>query len=372
MRALVVQSIVLAPLLLAPLRPAGSVKPVHPTLSRDATAQIHEPRLAALGGPRLSPHSLVRTRLPSVLPTTDVRVGSMARTEGMFATTLTPTASPASADISQYNPPVADQGDTNACVAWVTAYYMRGWYARRAGTYPAGGPDGTGGFAPMYLYTQITRGRNIPISFDDAFALLATQGVAARDAYTQGDQDYADAPTLGERASAASYKIAGATVLFQGTNQGDAARLAIEQSIAGGDPIGLGIPVYDNFWNADSTHVYIDGTPGTNHGNHTVFATRYDSNGLWIENQWGTSWGRNGWVELSWSFVERQAWEAVTMRLAAVTAGPATAGITDHGATPARAPQRRGGPTYDQAQGDTTLATGQTTTLPRRVGPSQS
>ncbi len=338
MRALVIQSIVLAPLLLAPLHPAAPVAWAHQAF-RDTVVQIHEPRLAALHGPGLAPHSIVRTILSSALLTTGARVGTMARTEGMSTATSAPTAPPASADISQYNPPVADQGDTNACVAWVTAYYMRGWYARRDGTYPAGGPDGTGGFAPMYLYTQITRGRNIPISFDDAFALLATQGVAARDAYTQGDQDYADAPTLGERTSAASYKTAGATVLFQGTNQGDAARLAIEKSIAGGDPIGLGIPVYDNFWNADSTHAYIDGALGTNHGNHTVFATRYDSNGLWIENQWGTSWGRNGWAELSWSFVERQAWEAVTMRPVTTSAGPATAGVAHDGAAHTRAPQ---------------------------------
>jgi len=28
-----------------------------------------------------------------------------------------------------------------------------------------------------------------------------------------------------------------------------------------------------------------------------------DSIGAWIENQWGTSWGKNGWVELTWDFI---------------------------------------------------------------------
>ncbi len=252
MRTLFVPPVAL--LLLVTLHPATPAARTHQALSRDTAAQIHAPHLAALHGPRLAPHSIMRTMLSSSIPTTGVRVRTMARTEGMSTTASTPAAPPASADISQYNPPVADQGATNACVAWVTAYYMRGWYARRDGTYPAGGPDGAGGFAPMYLYNQITKGRNIPISFDDAFAVLATQGVATRAAYTQGDQNYADAPTLGERAGAASYKIAGATVLFQGTTQGDAARTAIEESIAGGAPVGLGIPAYDNFWNADSAH----------------------------------------------------------------------------------------------------------------------
>ena len=221
-------------------------------------------------------------------------------------------APPVSADISQYSPPVADQGDVNACVAWVTTYYMRGWYARRDGYYPDGGAGG--GFAPMYLYSQLTNGSNIPTSFNQTLDLQVAQGVDTRADYAQGDTDYADGPTAAERASAASYRISGYTVLFQGGEQGDAARAAIEASIAGGDPVGLGLPVYDNFWNADAGHSYIDGAPGVSYGNHTVFATRYDANGLWVENQWGTGWGRNGWVELSWPFVDQYVWEAVTIR----------------------------------------------------------
>jgi hypothetical protein len=44
-----------------------------------------------------------------------------------------------------------------------------------------------------------------------------------------------------------------------------------------------------------------------------VFAVKYDANGLWIENSWGTSWGLNGYGELSWSFVNRYVSEAVSI-----------------------------------------------------------
>ncbi len=229
---------------------------------------------------------------------------------------------PESADISRYNPPVADQGDVNDCVAWVTTYYMRGWYARRDGYYPAGGPDGAGSFAPMYLYSQLSKGQNVPTSFNETLDLQVAQGVDTRADYAQGDDDYTHGPTPDEQANAASYRINGYNVLFQGGGQGDAARTAIEAAIAGGDPVGLGIPVYDNFWNADADHAYIDGTPGTNYGSHAVFATRYDASGVWVENQWGTGWGQQGWVELSWSFVDQYAWQAVTIR---PLAGPAPA-----------------------------------------------
>src|SRR3989442_1386843 len=63
---------------------------------------------------------------------------------------------PASVDLSQSNPPVGDPGSVASCASWATGYYLRGWYARRDGYYPAGGPGGTGSFAPMYLYSQIT------------------------------------------------------------------------------------------------------------------------------------------------------------------------------------------------------------------------
>src|SRR5579883_1720069 len=54
-------------------------------------------------------------------------------------------------------------------------------------------------------------------------------------------------------------------------------------------------------------------TRWSSRGGHAVFATKYDANGLWIENSWGTSWGLNGWGELSWSFVNQYVTAAATM-----------------------------------------------------------
>ncbi len=292
-----------------------------------SVARAHGLGLAWQGG---FAHRRVAPR-PALWQAGIARLGRVASTRVVSSASKAPsgthaltgaTGLPLSADISRYNPPVADQGDVNDCVAWVTTYYMRGWYARRDGYYPAGGLDGAGSFAPMYLYSQLAKGQNIPTSFNATLDLQVAQGVDTRADYAQGDDDYTHGPTAAEQANAASYRIGGYNVLFQGAGQGDAARLAIETAIAGGDPVGLGIPVYDNFWNADAAHAYIDGTPGTNYGSHAVFATRYDTNGVWVENQWGTGWGQQGWVELSWSFVDQYAWQAVTIR---PLAGPAPA-----------------------------------------------
>lgn len=233
------------------------------------------------------------------------------------------TSLPTSADLSQYNPPVENQGDVASCVAWVTAYYMRGWYARRDGYYPGGGPDGGGGFAPMYVYSQIVKGQNTGTTFSATLDLEVAQGMDTRADYTPGDTNYTTQPTAAQQATAATYKLAGYDTLFVGANQGPAAQQAIETRIAGGDPVGIGLPVYDNFWNADSTHYYVDtANMGANHGNHAVVASKYDANGLWVENQWGTGWGLNGWVELSWSYVNQYVWQAVTIHPAPVSAAP--------------------------------------------------
>ena len=262
-----------------------------------------------------------------VLPSGPRVTPSLSRPVSMSADAVAGTTSqPESVDLSANAPPVGDQGGTEACVSWVVGYDLRGWYARRDGYYPAGGPNGTGSFAPMYLYNQATGGRDAGSSFNGNLDIMVAQGVDTRADYVpQGDFDYADAPTGAQRANAATYRIAGYTMLFQGANQGPAAQQAIETSIANGDPVGLGIPVYDNFWNAGSSSYYVDGAPGSYYGDHAVFAVKYDANGVWVENNWGTWWGLNGWVELSWAFVDQYAWQAVTMQpLVSTTAATAT------------------------------------------------
>jgi len=262
-----------------------------------------------------------------VLPSGPRVTPSLSRPVSMSADAVAGTTSqPESVDLSANAPPVGDQGGTEACVSWVVGYDLRGWYARRDGYYPAGGPNGTGSFAPMYLYNQATGGRDAGSSFNGNLDIMVAQGVDTRADYVpQGDFDYADAPTGAQRANAANYRIAGYTMLFQGANQGPAAQQAIETSIANGDPVGLGIPVYDNFWNASSSSYYVDGVPGSYYGDHAVFAVKYDANGVWVENNWGTWWGLNGWVELSWAFVDQYAWQAVTMQpLVSTTAATAT------------------------------------------------
>lgn len=114
----------------------------------------------------------------------------------------------ASVDLSQYAPPVGDQGSVLSCVSWATGYYLRGWYAKRDGYYPSGGASNTGSYAPMYPYSQLVHGQNTGTNFNDTLNILQQQGIDTRADYTQGDYNYTSPPTSVETANAAHIKIA--------------------------------------------------------------------------------------------------------------------------------------------------------------------
>src|SRR5690242_7851816 len=87
------------------LGPAGPLQP-----PRQALQPHGEPSSGGHGLGALSPSSnTLRATRPAVPLTAGV-------------TTL-----PSSYDISQYNPPVGNQGSVNSCVSWVMGYYLRGW-----------------------------------------------------------------------------------------------------------------------------------------------------------------------------------------------------------------------------------------------------
>jgi hypothetical protein len=161
----------------------------------------------------------------------------------------------------------------------------------------------------MYLYSQLVHGQNVGTRFVDNLNILQGQGIDSRADYAQGDYDYTDLPTATETANASHTKISTYSDV-----SGPNLQNWIETTLAGGNPVVVGLPIYPEFDHASAANPLV-GLPlagETSRGNHAVFATKYDANGLWIENSWGTSYGLNGWSELSWSFVNQYVFEAVS------------------------------------------------------------
>lgn len=180
-----------------------------------------------------------------------------ATTSAQAITALSTTALPASSDLSAYAPPVGDQGQVGSCAAWATGYYLRGWYARREGYFPAAG------FAHMYTYAQISRGHDGGSTFQQNLDIQKAQGIDSRADYTQGDDNFTSQPTAAEIANAARFKIdsyevvlgPGGSLCFSGPQQS-----WIESKLAGGDPVALSIPVYPELVGANATNYLVKNT----------------------------------------------------------------------------------------------------------------
>jgi hypothetical protein len=212
---------------------------------------------------------------------------------------ITPQVLPQSVDLSQSAPPPGDQGQTGSCATFATGYSAMGWWDARTGL--GGGP-----YAPMFLYAQQVQGDcSAGTAIEDDLDIMKAQGIDTAADYEPMEQDLdcATQPSPQNLAVAAHYKI----LDYENPDLSDP-KAAIMQELSAGRPVVLGIEVYSNFMNADSQS-YLIGAPSPgdySEGGHGITAFKYDANGVWILNSWGTSWGLGGWGELSWDFITGQ------------------------------------------------------------------
>lgn len=230
------------------------------------------------------------------------------------------TALPASVDLTRWALPAGNQGQVSSCVSWAIDYEAMGWYEQHDGV--------TGGrLAPMYTYAQLVHGQNVGTFFSDTFAIAQNQGVDNITDYTPGDYDYTTQPSAAQVRHAATWKLSGYDNLP--IMQGSTTQGAIETSLAASKPVVLGIPVYYNFFQLNSNNDVYTATSGAFQGYHAVTALGYDATGVRIENSWGTSWGKNGFATLSWSFVNTGAIGAYSVKpLVAAAPTPAAPTVT--------------------------------------------
>ena len=237
---------------------------------------------------------------------------------------LSANAIPASVDLTPFAPTPGDQGQVNSCVSWSVGYDLMGYYSNKTGH--VGAP-----YAPMYLYSQVNGGVDDGSTFADTFRVLASQGVDTKADYRpQGDFGWQQKPTAAQKASAALHRSLAPTLLFAGAGQGTIARTALSNALAAGQPVVIGISVYNNFFylgNSKSTFSQAD-VSGQLLGYHAVTAFGYNATGLVIENSWGTGWGKSGFATLGWDFVQNGVIEAWTAAGFAPTLAPVSVAVS--------------------------------------------
>ncbi len=212
---------------------------------------------------------------------------------------------PSSVDLTPHAMPVGNQGQVGSCAAWSTDYGALGYWENKQDI-------SGGGLEPMYTYSQLDGGQDDGSTIDGNLEIDEQQGIDAQSDYWQGNFDYSDTPTAAETANAVNWKLTSYTDLT--TQQSATATVSqdsIEQALADGDPVVIGIPVYENFEDVGAADDGLySGISGDFLGNHAIVALGYNSTGLRIENSWATSWGDNGYATLAWSFVNGYVFQA--------------------------------------------------------------
>ncbi|QIS19028.1 C1 family peptidase [Nocardia terpenica] len=199
---------------------------------------------------------------------------------------------PPTYSLRNYALTAGNQGRVGSCVTWATGYSGYGILMNEQNI--GGGP-----MAPMFIYSQIARGNDQGTWASVALPMEQRQGIDTKSDYWQGSFDYTTQPTDQERANAAHFKLSGNKDLTRGDRITN-----IEKAIASGLPVPIGFQVRESFEGLNKNNSFYNPSPDERTlGGHEVTIVGYGSDGVTIENSWGSGWGDDGFFTAPWSFI---------------------------------------------------------------------
>jgi Papain family cysteine protease len=222
---------------------------------------------------------------------------------------------PAAVDLSQYMPPVGDQGQQGSCVGWATAYAARAYYAEqvehRDTAAAANQPS------PAWVYDIIHYG---DADCDGGARIPDAMQVLQQGDYSLADFPYSDTscarPALPERSKPTDFRIDSFEQVYDA--QGDRDLDQIKGALAKGEPVVTLIILDPAFQDLSPTNkIWQSDDYQPSDGGHAITLVGYDDRSQTFKfiNSWGTSWGDDGYAYVTYdSFVARTA-EAYVMHM---------------------------------------------------------
>ena len=227
---------------------------------------------------------------------------------------------PASVLLTDYLPPVQNQGKQGSCVAWSSGYYCYTYAVSKQRQLSADriAANTKLQFSPAYLYHVGNHGRDRGMQVTAAFKILHEQGCASMAEMPYDPLDFQTPPDDAAVAHAARFKARNTGVLFK-RGEGDPERLKIYLSEAR-QPFVTTIPILTDFPKGavDPNYVYRpSSTPSRRNvtGLHAVTIVGYDDSlhAFRLVNSWGTRWGDQGFLWIDEEFVHGYAMDGCSI-----------------------------------------------------------
>ena len=226
-------------------------------------------------------------------------------------------------------PPVANQGTEGSCVAFAVAYANRSFQNGQSFYDLMGKVNTKNLFSPAYIFNQTNVG-----DCDGSYFVTTGQNAGALDKMkSEGvcslyDMPYNDANGCTQQPNAFQRKQAALNKIERFERITDLSVGNLKVLLLNNFPIIIGAEVDYNFGNADRNFIW--NSKGAFMGNHAMVICGYDDSkkAFRIINQWGESWGDNGYTWLDYDHLQNVVFEAyITYPLNSGNIAPASSGV---------------------------------------------
>lgn len=210
---------------------------------------------------------------------------------------------PTKVSLRQYAPRPLNQGSQGSCVGWASAYAAR-TILESAST--GVNPNNTA-FSPSFLYNQIGIKGCQGAYTGEALEHMKQRGLLEFSKFPYNENSCTQQPTKAQLQEATQHKIRGYNRLTKTGRNYDVDLEAVKQNIAQGAPVIIAAKVPYSFqdmigkkvWKAKSS----EKRNVNNLGGHAMCLIGYDDTKqqFEIQNSWGTQWGDNGFIFVSYA-----------------------------------------------------------------------
>jgi len=204
-----------------------------------------------------------------------------------------PDGLPESADLSNFLPPIGNQGQQGSCVSWAVSYYMKSLQEKIQNEATT---SKSTILSPAYTYNQITKGNCTGTNIEQTLDILKEKGVASLSTFPYTASDCSEQPSTSDDEEAALSKIEHYKSL-----SGENMVLEMKALIHDKKPIIIGAYLSTSFAIEDSFGITAYREHNVNYGTdscHAMLVIGYSDtyNAFKVVNSWGSDWGDNGFV----------------------------------------------------------------------------